>query len=792
MDCYKIKNVLERSRKTLLWEYDFEFDKKIFDEENKFYSLYYDSSYECKCLLKTLYLYYIGFEKYQEGNFWGNTFLNNNERKVFFKCFKKTIEKFGLFNKIREDGHYQKTLILIHSVLSKHYSKNFLEIVKKIYDGEEDLEFFYYKYNQEQLLEDFKYSLKHFKELIKNKETFIIFKDLVYRVAKTLELLENSIYENKYNLPKWFFNEIKKFKDSDEYLYSRVRRDNFGFLNDGKVKVSFELDESVYFFDEDRFLIRYEEESKNEETIIYLSKNPKYIIVNKDLENWIEEMEDYFSSINRRWDVECGEYYCYELENELIDEEIDGYFFKEFIDIEKEEIELFPLKEEYFPKFLKAKDGSDVFFDGFVIKNFNDFNAVVLVNDENEEKLSSHEVNKKGKFVLKAIASLGREVKDKKVVVLQFKKIKLNEEKRTILVDDEIYNFGEKIEIEGVDFELDWLDIKIVNKNSNQTDIVLFREIKNYEIKIEHLPNFLKRAKIIYKDNNGSIIDKTYIKKNEKIINFSNEIKENLNFPIKIYIEYSKNKKPLLIGTIYKTEIYDNYKDAIEITPKLDRFKVVIQSRENIFAKPLKTSSHKIFYNEFPEPKKGDFSIIVYDNLFNKKITSEIVTIDRLKTEDKLIKYFQDPNILHPPTIKNKYVKNILKNIEFINYHFLEEDLQYKLNEFLQVLNESFKSEIDIFISHIHNNYKKLRYLILFNKNFEIYDFPIGNLSEETKLTIISRFQNRLTTIKNEKILEQFINIVNKNELHDRVKIFETLDLFEIGNIIEKSKIKVL
>ena len=133
----------------------------------------------------------------------------------------------------------------------------------------------------------FQYSLNHFNNLISNNETFIIFKDLIFRTAKSFELIENNGNENRYDLPKWFFDEIKKFVKKEGLI--RRGKANFNFI-ENKVKVSFLLEDSAYFFDEDRDLMNFD----SDENSIYLAESPKYIILQKELYDWIEDLEDFF------------------------------------------------------------------------------------------------------------------------------------------------------------------------------------------------------------------------------------------------------------------------------------------------------------------------------------------------------------------------------------------------------------------------------------------------------------------------------------------------------------------
>ncbi len=771
--CYKILMALKRYKKTLLWEYGVE--EEIY---NKPYNPHL--SYECKNILKAFYLFFKA-KNYQSGNFWGYSELDSTERKDFFNSFLEVLKKYQLFYEIEHTGHYKKNLILMHYILPNYYVKDFLEIVKKIYEKNYDYKFYIQKLSQNELLSFFQNSLNHFKNLIEENETFIIFKDLIFRTAKSFELIENNGNENRYDLPKWFFDEIKKFIKK-EGLTQR-KKDNFNFLGN-KVKVSFLLEDSVYFFfDENQNLMKYYEENKNQ---IYLAENPKYIILQKDLDDWIEDLEDYFSSPNLKYEIEGYEdYILYELIDDILDEEIGEYIFKSLSQTSKISFQIKPKRE--FPKFLSSMDGYEVCFDGFVIGDFEEFSTIYIDGKKIEDK----EVYKKGKVKLQAIASLGKEVNNKTIIVLPFKNIKINEKEKKIFIENKEYSFDHEIEIDGFKFKVNFPDIRI-EENGKSIDILLYRNLDNYSIIINNFP--FKRGKIVYKDASDVIVEKTTIRNLERRYSLPN-FNDNQNFPISIFIETKNFKK--LIGTLYKTDVIQK-ENMIEISPKNKNFYIFIQSKWDIFQKPKVYEENIIDYQNFPEPKNGDFLVYIVDKISNRNILEKRITIDRQKfvPKDNLIEFFQKEfniRLLENYINRIRNINNELRKIANVNYHLIDEDERYKFDIYLEELDKKFKNQINEFIKKIENNFLKLKYVLLFERKFYLdIDLINVNLSENIILMISNRFLNELSGLTIEHQLKTFKNIIGENKKENRKDILEILSMNEIQNIINKSQIRLL
>ncbi len=776
MNCSKIKLLLEGSKKTLLWEYGFKEETFAFTK-----STIYDPhlGYECKNILKTLYLFFKA-KNYQHGNFWRYSGLDNTEQKDFFNSFLEVLKKYHLFYKIDHEGRYRVNLILMHYILPDYYINDFLEAVKKIYEEDYDYKFYIQKLDKNELFFFFQYSLNHFQNLIENDETFIIFKDLIFRTAKSFELIENGISENRYELPLKFFEEIKKFVKNENIV--KRKRDKF-YFKESKVKTSFELEDSVYFFDENRELMNFDI-GKN---YIFLAENPKYIILKKELTEWIEDLEDYFSSSNFKYEIErCEDYILYELIDEILDEEIGEYTFKPLSQTSKLNLKIKPKKE--FPKFLSSLEKYEICFDGFIIENFEEFSSVSI----NGNKIDDRKVNKKGKIKLQATASLGKEVNDKTIIILPFKNIDINEKEKKILIENREYSFDDEIEIDGFKFKVNLPNIKIEERGKN-VDILLYRNLEKYSIIIKNFQ--FRRGKIVYKDSNDVIIDKKSVRNFEERYNLPN-FSEYENFPIYIFFETKNFKK--LIGTIYKTEIVQK-ENTIDIIPKNKNFSIFIQSKWDIFQKPKVYEENIINYQNFPKPKNGDFLVYIVDKASNRNILEKTVTVNRQNfiPRNKLIKFFQkvipDIALLDDYMTHLKNISNELKNIANVSYHLIDEDIRYKFNIYLEELDKRYKNEIDEYIKTLNSNFLKLKYLLLFQRKFFIdKEFENTNLSDYIILMITNRFLNKLSGLTTEHQLKTFKNIIEKNNKESRKDILEILSINEMQDIINKSQIRLL
>ena len=774
MNCSKIKSLLERSKKTLLWEYGFKEETFAFTK-----STIYDPhlGYECKNILKTLYLFFKA-KNYQHGNFWGYSGLDNAEQNDFFNSFLEVLKKYNLFYKVNE-GHYKVNLILMHYILPDCYINDFLEAVKKIYEKDYDYKFYIQKLSQNELFSFFQYSLNHFQNLIENDETFIIFKDLIFRTAKSFELIENGVDENRYELPLKFFEEIKKFVKNENIV--KRKRDKF-YFKESKVKTSFELEDSVYFFDENRELMNFD----IDKNYIFLAENPKYIILQKELTEWIEDLEDYFSSSNFKYEIErCEDYILYELIDKILDEEIGEYTFKPLSQTSKLNFKIKPKKE--FPKFLSSLEEYEVCFDGFIIENFEEFSSVSI----NGNKIDDRKVDKKGKIKLQATASLGKEVNDKTIIVLPFKNIDINEKEKKIFIENREYSFDDEIEIGGFKFKVNLPDIKIEESGKN-VDILLYRNLEKYSIIIKN--SQFRRGKIVYKDSNDVIIDKKNVRNFEERYNLP-DFSENENFPIFIFFETKNFKK--LIGTIYKTEIVQK-ENVIEIIPKNKNFSIFIQSKWNIFEKPKVYEESIIDYKNFPKPKNGDFLACIVDKNSNRTILEKTVTVDRQKfiPQNKLIKFFQERfniRLLQDYIHHIKNIKDELKYLANVSYHLIDEDIRYKFDIYLEELDKKYKGVIDEYIKKLENNFLKLKYLLLFQRKFFIdIEFENTNLSDDVILMITNRFLDKLSGLTTEHQLKTFKKIIEKNNKESRKDILEILSTNEMQDIINKSRIRLL
>ena len=150
MDLSLLEDYIEKIKSTpatLLWEYGFEFSEKDFENFNALINSNQILPEEEE-LLTTLYLYYIGVEKYKEGNFWKYTkYIENNPQaqKKAYENFKNFIKKYNLFSyKIKKSSYKYVSHILIHAVLPKFYANEFLKIVYKIYERFDDLDYLYF------------------------------------------------------------------------------------------------------------------------------------------------------------------------------------------------------------------------------------------------------------------------------------------------------------------------------------------------------------------------------------------------------------------------------------------------------------------------------------------------------------------------------------------------------------------------------------------------------------------------------------------------------------------------
>jgi len=778
MNCYKLIKQIKEQKATLLWEYNFNLSKEDFKNiESEIYDPH--KSEECKELVISLYLFFISLELYKKGDFWSETILsgNQNEKNKFYSYFREFLKRYGLFS--LNSKKRQPKEFLVHAVLPKYYVNNFLDIAKKVYENEDDLEYLLFIDNSE-LERYFKYSIKSIKELIKHNETSIIIKDLLYRTTKTFDNIYNYDDKNRYNLPEWFFESIKSYLNSNKKI---SRKNNYiTFLDTGYVEIDFILEEDIYFFDEDKKLITIKEDNNT----ISFTKEPRYIVINRDVDDLIDEIEDYFSSVSSRWNVLDANFYCYELENELIGEELGEFECKKF-KINYSEIEIEPLNNDrQFPIYLK----SDLitYFDGIRIKNFSNFSKIFLNNEEINEPILSLD---SGVYELKAISSLGNIVQSKKIRVIPFHRIEKQNDK--IYVDNISFTTEDIITIDNIEFEYEHLEIFLQHKQTKQEEnIILFRQKNNYHISVKYIPSYIKHLKIVYIDANNHILDKKRINKNDNKVEISEEIKESSSFPLKIYLEYKDidGYKRLLIGTMYFIEIQEN-EDSITIYPNLDIFDIVIQSRYDIFSKPLRTREKIIEYKKFPNPKSGDFNIIVYDNRTNNKITRQLKTYNHLKSDDVLVNYFADSENFTSPIIKRKQLQRILKNLKYINYHFLSDIVVDKLNILLKDLYHNFDKEIDDFIQKEEENIIKLKYMILFDKKISIdFDKKIIDIDEDTLLAIKIRFLNEIKSVMSEELLELFFEILQENQEKHRVKIFEILEYPLIQHIINESIIK--
>ncbi len=767
--CYQIKGAIENIQKTLLWEYDFEqyiINRKPYDPH---------LSKECKDILKTFYLF-SNAKNYKKGDLWGNIDLDAGEKEDFFKSFLEVLSKYQLFNEISNNGnHYKKNLILMHCILPLYYVPDFLEIVKKIYEKDYDYKFYIQKINQNELLSYF--TLRHFKSLIENKNTFIIFKDLIFRTAKTFELIENGNDENKYSLPNWYFEEIQKFIKTT--CWQKKENNKLKFIED-KVVIPFVVEDSIYFFDENKNLMDFDSDANQ----IYLAENPKYIILQKDLTNWIEELEEYFSSPYYKKEViGYNNYILYELIENIIDEEIDEYTFKAISQTNKISFHLKPLQN--FQNYLSSLDGYEVYFDGFEIDSFNQFSSVYINNKEIKDK----KIELFGKLHLSGSASLGKEVISKTVLVIPFKKIEIDEKNKKISVESKEYNFNDEIDIEGYKFRVNLPEI-IIEESGKNIDVLLFRNLKQYSLKINNLP--FKRAKIVYVNDSGMIVEKTIIKNSKKIYEIP-EFQVDKKFPISIYIEAKNYKK--LIGTIYKTEILDE-EEAIEIYPKNKAFNILIQSKWDIFQKAKKYENHIISRNDFPEPKKGDFLVSIVDSLTNRSILEKTISNDtsNFKPKNTLIEFFQ--KVINVRLLQNhiSHIKNIkkeLKKINNVNYHLIDDDGRYKFDLYIKELDKYFKKAVDEYLVNISNNYEKIKYLLLFKRKFYLsLNFKANKISEKTLLMITNRFIQELEGLTLEYQLRTFKEIIERNSKENRKNILEILSLNEIQNIINQSYIR--
>lgn len=777
MDCYNIINHIKSQKATLLWEYNFNLKKEDFDFEkieSKIYNPH--NSKECKEALVAIYLFHIALEMYRMGDFWGDTILKNdpNERGKFYEYFRDFLKKYNLFT--LNSKRKSPKEFLIHAVVPKYYSNNFLDIAKKFYENEDDLEYLQYIDDLE-LKSYFNYSIQSIKELISHKETSIIIKDLLYRTVKTFENYYNQNYENIYNLPNWFFEATKSFLQNRK-IHKKIS--HLTFLKNGYVKINFDLEEDLYFFDEDRKLIKIVEDNG----IIYFTKEPKYIVINKNLDDFIDEIENYFSSPSSRWDILENDYYCYELENELIGESLGDFECKEF-EKSKNKIELEGINRE-FPFYLK----SDIptYFDGIKIKNYSAFSKIFLNDKEVREPILKL---KRGIYELKAISGLGNIIESKNFRILPFYKIEKLDNK--IYVKGEPFDVNSKITIDGVDFEYENIEIFLRNSQiDTKENIILFRQIQNYHILINYVPSYIKHLKIVYVDSSENIVDTKRVSKNSKKIEISQEIKENLSFPVKIYLEHRDldGYKKSLIGMIYLIEI-EKEKDCISIYPDIDRFRVVIQSRYDIFSKPLKTEEKIIKYKDFPNPKFGDFDVTIYDKRTNNIILREGVTNGHLNSDNQLINYFKDTQNFVPPLIKFKYLKNFLKNLKYLNYQFLDKTAIEKLNLLLEGLYKRFSKAIDDFIRSKQINIEKIRYMILFDKKFSIkLNNDIEKVDENVLLSIKIKFPNEIKSILDREVINSFLKILEKNQKEDRVKIFEILEYPAIQKIVNQAVLK--
>ena len=777
MKCYKLVEEIKKNNTTLLWEYNFNLSKEDFKNiESEIYNPH--QSEECKELVISLYLFFISLELYKEGDFWSKTIIgsNQNEKNKFYSYFRKFLKRYGLFS--LNTKRRQPKEFLIHAVLPKYYVNNFLDIAKKVYENEDDLEYLLFIDNSE-LERYFKYSIQSIKELIRHNKTSIIIKDLLYRTTKTFDNLYSYDYENRYNLPEWFFESIKSYLNNKKIS----RKNNYiTFLDTGYVKIDFVLEEDIYFFDENKKLITIKE---NNNTILF-TKEPRYIVINRDIDDLIYDIEDYFSSVSSRWSILDSNFYCYELENELIGEELGEFECKKF-EIDYSEIEIEPINNNReFPFYLK----SDLitYFDGIRIKNFFNFSKIFLNDEEINDPILRLD---SGIYELKAISSLGNIVQSKKIRVIPFHHIEKQNDK--IYVDNISFTTEDIITIDNIEFEYEHLEIFLQHKKTKQEEnIILFRQKNNYHISVKYIPSYIKHLKIVYIDSNDHILDKKRINKNDNKVEISEEIKESSSFPLRIYLEYKDidGYKRLLIGRMYFIEIQEN-DDSIIIYPNLDIFDIVIQSRYDIFSKPLKTKDRIIEYKKFPNPKCGDFNIIVYDSRTNNKITRRLKTYNHLKSDDILVNYFADSQNFTPPIIKHKQLQRVLKNLKYINYHFLRDVVVYKLNILLKDLYDDFYKEIDEFIQKEEENIIKLKYMILFNKKISIdFNKKIIDIDEDTLLAIKIRFLNEIKSVMPEELLELFFEILQENQEKYRVKIFEILEYPLIQQIINKSSIK--
>jgi len=777
---YKFKEQISKQKATLLWEYNFDLKEEIFQNiESDIYNPH--NSKEQKELIISLYLFFISLEKYKQGNFWGKTILNqeneHSKRKEFYESFRNFLKRYKLFSLHKNKNSTKE--FLIHAVIPKYYASDFLKIIENIYKNEQDLEYLLF-IDKNEIEKYFKSSIKSIQELMEHKETLIILKNLVYRTVKTFDNITKNSSENKFNLPKWFFEKIKAYLKNKKNL--RKNRYTISFSNN-LAYIDIDLDkDTLYFFNNKQHLIKSKIDSNNK-TILF-TQEPKYIIVYKKHE-LIDEIEDYFSSNYDRWEIaNNNSFYCYELQNELIGEEIGEFECKLFEEIDNQdnqkEIKIKPLNNK-FPPYLKYTESNIVtFFDGFKIENFDDFSQIFLNNKKITEPILNLESNI---YELKAISGLGDIVKSKKILIVPYCDIKK--------IDNKIYINGKKcvnnIKINNFEFEFENIQIFLQNRQTLQKENnLLFREKHNYQITIDKIPKYIKHPKIIYLDSKNNIIDKIRINKNNKKIDISDEIKKYSSFPIKIYLQHKDiyDYKKTLIGTVYFLKI-EQYEDYISIYPDINKFFFVIQSRYDIFSTPLKTEKNIIKYEDLPKPKYGDFNIIVYDKKTNNEIKRKIITNNKLKSNDKFINYLLKSDNFAPPNIKSKELKNFLKKLKNINYHFLDEIIIEKLNLLLEEVYKNFQKEIDNFIEKEQTTIIKLKYMLLFDKRISLkLNKEYKDIDENVILAIKVKFYDEITSINPENLLDLFFEKLQKNNKKDRKKIFAILEYPSIQKII--------
>ncbi|MDX1809185.1 MAG: hypothetical protein R3331_06575 [Sulfurospirillaceae bacterium] len=779
MNFYNLKAIFDNQKATLLWEYNLELKEEDFENiESQIFDP--SNSDELTELITTLYLFYIALEKYKDGNFWDNTIARNDsqERRKFHQSFNKFLNRYNLFvPPLQTHGYKFVTPLLIHAVLPKHYANQFLGISKKIYEKERDLDYLLFMPKNE-LETYFEHSIESIKKLISNDTTILIIKDLVYRTVKTIDYIYDKKTENLFNLPIWFFEKIKIFlKDTSKV----IKYTNLSFMPNGYVTTNFDFNDDVdlFFFDEKEMLIT----TKQENNMIYFTKEPKFLIINKNSTELIEEIEDYFSSPYYRWNVINKNFYCYELEEELINEEL-GKFQCKIFELNYDEITLESIKKQ-FPIYLKSTNNIETYFDGIIIKNYSKFSKIYLNNNEMHENYLKLNV---GSYELKAISSLGQIVKNQKIQIIPF--CEIEELNNKICIDKNQFEFNDIITINGFNFEYDNLNIFLQDKLlQNKSDIMLFRQKNNYQIQIQHKPKYIKHLKISYEDINNKILDKNRVNNNNQKIEISEEIKNNSSFPIKIFIEYRNfdKYKKVLIGTIYHIELKDT-SSTITIEPDINIFNVVIQSKYDIFSKPLKTDDRIVEFTKFPTPKSGDFNIIIYDKDTNTQILKKIITLNHIKSNDPLVNYFANNQNFRPPNISIKNLKTVIRHLKNIHYHYLDDEIIEKLNFLLIKLYKENSNDIDSFILEQDNLLTKLKYMILFNKQISI-SYQKTSLKDNIILAIKIRFPEAISSLKNE-FLEIFFNVLQKNSEKNRVKIFEILEYHSIQEIINKSIIK--